>query len=159
MTATSNGLKYLDIAGIAFVIIGLCAGFYQQTLYQPDIALHYLVPWVIGGWAGIAAIKNLFFNQDSNKKSHWKSNSIFQKKLGLSNLAFAVGALLTYFANFGENSDILIAIVYGFFLFCSFLLCSWEIVTKKNYSRQNVIQIIFNIVLIVVLVYFIVLAW
>ncbi len=154
-------LKTLDILRIAIVSAAFFFGYqigYAETAYNPIAQLHFMIPTIIIGMAGISGLEGLFFGKQSAELKGFKTDGNYQRQNAIALLSYAVIAIIVYVLNWGIKSELTIFFTFIFFFIFSAINHGVQAIQKKNYHWQNINRPFLTLLLVVGMVYPVVMA-
>ena len=153
-------LKSLDIIRIAIVSAAFFFG-YQIGFadgYNPIAQLHFMIPTIIIGMAGISGLEGLFFAKQSAELKGFAINSNYQRQNAIALLSYAVVAVLIYFLDWGIKSELTIFFTFIFFFIFSAVNHGVDAIRNKNYKWQNINRPFLTLSLVAGMIYPVVMA-
>ena len=153
-------LKLLDILRIAIVSAAFFFGYQiaYENGYDPIAQLHFMVPTIIVGIAGLTGLEGLFFGKQSAELKGFEVGSNYQKQSAIALLSYAFIAILIYFLNWGIKAELTILFAFLFFFIFSALNHTIEAVKNKNYHWQNINRPVITLLLVAGVVYPVIMA-
>ena len=103
-------LKLLDILRIAIVSAAFFFGYQiaYENGYDPIAQLHFMIPTIIVGIAGLSGLEGLLFAKKSAELKGFEVGSNYQKQSAIALLSYAVIAVIIYLLNWGIKSELTI---------------------------------------------------
>jgi len=154
-------LKILDILRIAIVSAAFFFGYqigYTETAYNPITQLHFMIPAIIVGMAGISGLEGLFFAKQSAELKGFETGSNYQRQSAIALLSYAMIAVLIYFLDWGIKSELTIFFTFIFFFIFSAANHGVDAIKNKNYKWQNINRPFLTLLLVVGMIYPVVMA-
>lgn len=153
-------LKLLDILRIAIVSAAFFFGYQiaYENGYDPIAQLHFMIPTIIVGIAGLTGLEGLFFGKQSAELKGFEVGSNYQKQSAIALLSYAFIAILIYFLNWGIKAELTILFAFLFFFIFSALNHTIEAVKNKNYHWQNINRPVITLLLVAGVVYPVIMA-
>jgi len=148
-------IKLLDILRIVIVAIAFYFG-YQigfQNVYDPVAQLHFMVPLIIVGIAGISGIEGLFFGKAAAQAKGYETGSNYQRQSAIALISYAVIALMVFLAGWGIKAELTILFCFLFFIIFSGINHAVDAVRRKNYKWQNINRPFIALLLVAGLIY------
>jgi len=127
-------LKLLDILRIAIVTAAFFFGYQiaYQNGYDPIAQLHFMIPTIIVGIAGLSGLEGLLFAKKSAELKGFEVGSNYQKQSAIALLSYAVIAIIIYLLNWGIKSELTIFFTFIFFFIFSALNHTIEAITPSK---------------------------
>ncbi len=153
-------LKLLDILRIAIVSAAFFFGYQiaYENGYDPIAQLHFMIPTIIVGIAGLSGLEGLLFAKKLAELKGFEVGSNYQKQSAIALLSYAVIAVIIYLLNWGIKSELTIFFTFIFFFIFSALNHTIEAVKNKNYHWQNINRPIITLLLVAGIIYPIIMA-
>ena len=153
-------LKLLDILRIAIVTAAFFFGYKiaYENGYDPIAQLHFMIPTIIVGIAGLSGLEGLFFGKQSAELKGFEVGSNYQKQSAIALLSYAAIAILIYFLDWGIKAELTILFAFLFFFVFSALNHAVEAIKNKNYHWQNINRPIITLLLVAGIIYPIIMA-
>ncbi len=109
-------LILLDIIRIVSVVVAFFFG-YQIGFshgYDPIAQLHFMIPIIIVGIAGISGLEGIFFVEKSAELKGFEVGSNYQRQSAIASLSYAVAAIIVYISNWGIKAELTILFTFIF---------------------------------------------
>ncbi|MFK5856397.1 MAG: hypothetical protein QM503_09725 [Bacteroidota bacterium] len=154
-------LKILDILRIAIVSLAFFYG-YQIGFadgYNPIAQLHFMIPTVIVGMAGISGLEGLFFAKKSAELKGFETGSNYQRQSAIALLSYTVVSVLVYELNWGIRAELTIFFVFILFFIFSALNHGYDAIKHGNYRWQNINRPFLTLLLVAGMAYPVIMAF
>jgi len=148
--AAFDNIRILAVAFSFF--FGYRIGF-QNGVYNPEAQLHFMIPIIVIAVSGLTGIEGLFFAKFASEIKGFETGSNYQRQSAISQLSYAVVALLVYTLNWGIKAELTIFFAFIFFLICSAINHGIDAIMRKNYKWQNINRPIFVLLLVAGMLY------
>jgi len=148
-------LTLLDIIRIVSVAVAFFFG-YQigfSNGYDPIAQLHFMIPIIIVGIAGISGLEGIFFAKKSAELKGFEVGSNYQRQSAIALLSYAAVAIIVYISSWGIKADLTILFAFIFFFFFSGINHGVDAIRRKNYKWQNINRPFITLLLIAGLIY------
>jgi hypothetical protein len=148
-------LTLLDIIRIVSVAVAFFFG-YQIGFangYDPIAQLHFMIPIIIVGIAGISGLEGIFFAKKSAELKGFEVGSNYQRQSAIALLSYAAVAIIVYISSWGIKADLTILFAFIFFFFFSGINHGVDAIRRKNYKWQNINRPFITLLLIAGLIY------
>jgi hypothetical protein len=136
----------------ALLTIGIFFAYFMGN-GDPERTLHFLALFIIIPVAGLTGIEGMFFGRQGAQAMGREASTEYQMQSAGGNLAYAVTALIVFFAGWGVYADATILIATLLFFVFSGAVHLWGAIALGNKTRKNIIRPLISALLVGVCVW------
>jgi hypothetical protein len=148
-------VKILDVLRIVITSFAFFFGYLIGFRHGPDpvAQLHFMIPMVITGIAGLSGLEGLFLPDQAAAAKGFERGSNYQRQSAIALLSYSVISILVCFLGWGIKAELTIFFTFMFFLFFSGLNHAWDALVNRNFHWQNINRPILTLLLVAGMAY------